>query len=383
MNVGDSVTSERREFTDPESGRKITQLTSGDCFDYQLYYFIPTMTKDSRTVVFHRHQDMEVQLFKIDIGTGLTTKLTDAKTPNSLWRPYLQEEGRGVRDLMSAFNTATNEAVYFDTNDIRAVNIPTLADRVLYHVPDDRVPCGLTGVSPDGKWFCFVHADKAWWDASRGRKPDKCDATGCRLDVLAIATGEARTLVQINTWLTHSNFYDNDRILFCHLPTEGGALMTDLRGGWYMNLRTQDEAGGCVCHYLPTDRGIMYETAGGGRLIGILNPDNLERVEYKNGVPGGIHTGADPEGRLWFYEGTCDQGRLIAYYERLQPGVVNQPLTLVSPREPYWLGQRIHMHPQITPDRKFILFTGGDPTSKTNHLFLVDVDGLKDTELDT
>ncbi|MDY7009837.1 MAG: hypothetical protein SVV80_03705, partial [Planctomycetota bacterium] len=99
MNVGDSFISERREFVDPGTGRKIVQLTSGDCFDYHLYYFIPSMTTDSKTIVFYRHKQDEVQLYKIDVETGLTVKLTDAKTPNSLWRPWLQAPGHGVRDL--------------------------------------------------------------------------------------------------------------------------------------------------------------------------------------------------------------------------------------------------------------------------------------------
>ena len=70
-------------------------------------------------------------LIKImDIETGLTVKLTNAKTPNSLWRPRLQEPGYGVRDLLSAFNTVTNEAIYFNSNEIRALNIHTRRIRV-------------------------------------------------------------------------------------------------------------------------------------------------------------------------------------------------------------------------------------------------------------
>ena len=43
----------------------------------------------------------------------------------------------------------------------------------------------------------------------------------------------------------------------------------------------------------------------------------------------------------------------------------------------YGSGQKSHFHPQITPDRKWILFTGGDPTTETNHIYLLDATDLK------
>ena len=380
MHPQDSFTSERREWVDPYTGRKLIQLTSGDCFDYHLYYYIPSTSADSRSIVFHRHQGDEVQLYRLGIETGLTVKLTAANTPNALWRPWLQPPGRGVRDFLGAFNTVTEEAVYFDSNEIRAVHIQTLADRLLYILPEDRSPCGLTGVSPDGKWFVFVHADRAWWEANLDNGPERHTAVGVKLDVLEIATGEVRTLVRINSWLTHSNFYDNERILFCHPPTETGILMTDLGGGYYQHLRTRDASGRSTCHYQATAKGIMYEA--GNRIGGLYDPDTHTCIEYDLGLKGYVHTGRDPEGRLWFHE--CHDGKngvhSLVYFESLAPEGANTPIPLIANRETYWLGQRSHFHPQLTPDRRFILVTGGDPRNSTNHLFLVDVADLQDAE---
>ena len=42
--------------------------------------------------------------------------------------------------------------------------------------------------------------------------------------------------------------------------------------------------------------------------------------------------------------------------------------------------QKSHFHPQLTPDRKWILFVAGDETTKSNHIFLLDVSDLKDTK---
>ncbi len=44
----------------------------------------------------------------------------------------------------------------------------------------------------------------------------------------------------------------------------------------------------------------------------------------------------------------------------------------------YGGGQKSHFHPQITPDRKWILLTAGDPKTKTNHMFLLDASDLKE-----
>jgi hypothetical protein len=42
-------------------------------------------------------------------------------------------------------------------------------------------------------------------------------------------------------------------------------------------------------------------------------------------------------------------------------------------------GQRGHFHPQLTPDRRWILMTGGDH-QKRSQIFLLDASDLKDTQ---
>src|SRR5262249_51058250 len=149
--VGATFVSPRREVRDEQTGRRLIQLTDGECFDMPMYYYIPTYDKTGKWIVFQRYDAKtgEGQLYKIEGETGKTVQLTAAKTPNSLWRPHLQPTGFGVRDLLCAVNTAANEAIYFDDREIRAVHLETLADRVIGKVPPDRTPSGLTGVSPD------------------------------------------------------------------------------------------------------------------------------------------------------------------------------------------------------------------------------------------
>lgn len=375
----DSEVSTPRHFNDPETGRPITQLTSGDCFDYPLYFFIPTVTRDGRSIVFYRHRGDDIQLYRLDVESGHTVCLTNASTPNALWRPWLRDRpASGVRDQLSAFNVVTDEAIYFDGNEIRAVHIFSLEDRLLHVVPEDRTPCGLTGVSPDGRLFSFPHIDRAWWETNLSREPPKHQAQDCRLDVLDMSTGKVVTPVRLNTWITHSNFYDNTRILLCHLASERAILLTDVGGGWYTHLRTQDEKGQ-TCHYQVTEKGIAYEV--GQKTLGLCKPDGPTFTEYEIDGPALSHIGFDPAGRLWFYETPDDvDGRNVCFLPSMESGKSNKAVPLIGRAKTYGVNQTSHLHPRVMPNRQHMLFTSGDAGSETNHLCLMDITDLADTK---
>jgi hypothetical protein len=255
-------------------------------------------------------------------------------------------------------------------------------------VPDDRVPSGLTGVSPNGKYFCFPHFDRAWWEANLPPKPqpNRWDPRDSKLDLLDIATGEVKNLMYVNFWITHSHFYDDNRILFCHTATDYAILMTDLRyPGQYENIRTHSDAGH-PNHYNTTSKGVMYEMLGNAKtdpvMGGIYNPDTRARREYPLDISiKRLHVGRDPDARLWFFETTVNDKPVIVYFPRLVSGKVNASQPLISgDYATYSNNQRSHYHPSVTPDRKHLLFTGGDSRNQTNHLFLLDISDLADTE---
>jgi len=386
MAVGERCTFHRKERKDRVTGRLWIQLTSGEGFTYPLYYFGPTLTRDGRALLFHRFRHGEVQNWKLDISSGEAVQLTGARTPNCLWRFWDQPApAQGVRDLMSAFDPAGENLLYFDGNLLRAVHIDTLEDRVVYEVPPDRVPCGIPGVSPDGRWLTYVHADREWWEtATQNGPPPRWEAKGVRLDVVELASGEARPIVVMNAWLTHANFYDERRIIFSNHPTECSIFLTDLRGGWYVHLRTQTVEGWQANHFVATQRGIMYETISPGEfgVMGVCDPETYSYREFRTDHPVS-HLGYDPEGRLWFGHVYRLRPRVESFLAWL-PGVrgdrLNPFVPLTEGMTPYGKGQHSHLHPVLTPDRRHILFTGPDETTETNHIFLLDVSDLSDTE---
>ena len=105
----------------PETGRPCVQLTRGEGFAYPLYFFIPSITGDGKYLIYHHAARGELQLFRLHLATGESHQLTHAMCPDTQWRPWCVDSGRGVLDHRSVLNVARNEVVYFDGNQVRAI----------------------------------------------------------------------------------------------------------------------------------------------------------------------------------------------------------------------------------------------------------------------
>lgn len=71
----------------PGTGRRAVQLTSGEGFTYPLYFFIPTITRDSRYLIYHRAAGGEVQLHRLDLASGESRQLTRATCADNMKEP--------------------------------------------------------------------------------------------------------------------------------------------------------------------------------------------------------------------------------------------------------------------------------------------------------
>jgi len=365
----------------PETGRKILQLTAGDATCYPLYYFIPTFTRDSRRLIYHKAQEDEVQVHVLDLVSGESLQLTHGSAQQTEWIPWCVDSGTGVLDHRSVLDIKAERLIYFDGNEVRCVDLDATNDRLLFSLSDDRVAIGQNCMSSGGDWFVYIHHDR---DLFARIYPDgnRSLSKGTVLAAYNLKTGEHRDLVIINSPIHHVLPLGRDAFIFCHPATESGMLLTDLNGGWYAHLRTQDEAGGTVCHYVATRRGIAYEVLGREDtvLAGLYHPASHRRYEFA--LPsefGYTHTGRDPEGTLWFFENKSDVHDL-RFLARHDPAGQDQWTRLTGDWPTYGGGQKAHFHPQVSPDRKWILMTGGAPETETNHLFLVDIADLDDTQ---
>jgi hypothetical protein len=379
-----------RRVKAPETGRAAVQLTEGDGTCYPLYYFIDSITPDGETVIYHRALKGDVQLFKLDLRTGDSLQISHGKAENTWWRPWCVDSGRGVLDHRSVLNAVRGQVLYFDDRDLRQVDLATLEDRLLFSLPADRTAIGQNCVSVDGKWFIYIHHDSAVIEEIYKDFPPVHRRELSRGTVLAafnFNTGEHRELVRINSPIHHVFPWGNEQFLFCHPATENGMLLTDLRGGWYTHLRTQDSLGGCICHYIATEAGVMYEVLGGtgGVRAGIYNPATHAKFEFRMPAHFGYtHTGRDPLGKLWFFENEKKTTEGVVhdmhFLARHVPGGADEWMALTGNWPTYGGGQKSHFHPQLTADRKWILMTAGDQRTGTNHLHLLDVSELHATD---
>jgi hypothetical protein len=369
----------------PETGRKTIQLTKGDATCYPLYYFIPTFSDGGRYLVYHRAEKGEVQIHALDLASGDSVQLTHAKSAKSQWVPWCSDSGTGVLDHRSVLDTRKNRLIYFDECAVRCVSLDATNDHLLFSLPEDRIAIGQNCISSDGEWVVYIHHDRELFDEvyPDGRWGGRHLSKGTILAAYNMRTEEHRVLVAINSPIHHVLAFDDDALVFCHPATEDGMMLTNLNGGWYTHLRAQDEANGCVCHYVPTRRGIAYEVLGrkdGRVLSGLYNPKSHRRYEFP--LPpefGYTHTGRDPEGLLWFYENQRENMHDLYFLANHNRAGKDEWIRLTGNWPTYGGGQKAHFHPQLTPDRKWILMTGGDAATRTNHIFLVDVSDLNST----
>jgi hypothetical protein len=372
-------------------GRLAVQLTSPPGFSYPLYYYVPSITRDSRYLVFHRAVDATVQLHRLDLWTGAELQLTNASAADTWWRPWCSDPGTGVLDHRSALDETRGQAIYFDDDAVRAVDVATGATRDLFELPHERKAIGQNCVTPDGKWFVYIHADRAAYDSLFEGDPDYAGywrrrerLRDTRLAAFNLETGEHHVILVIASPIHHVLPYDERRLLFCHPTAENGMLLTDVDGGWYTHLRTQDELGGTICHFLGTNRGATYEVLSGrdGPLAGICDP--VTGRTYEVALPAEfdyIHTGRDPDGRLWMFENHSPTTHDLHFLVEHDPAGTDQWLQLTTDWPTYGDpdAQKAHFHPQVVLEGRFVLMTAGDPTTQTNQIFLLDISDLEPT----
>ena len=355
----------------PETGRRVVQLTSGPAQCYPLYYYVPSITSDGRYLIYHRAADGQLQLYRLELATGESTQLTRATCEDTQWRPWCIDSGTGVLDHRSSLSVTRGAVVYFDGRQGRQVDVETLRDELLFEIPADREAYGRTACTPDGQWLIYIHVPRgSMWG-------NPCE--GAAVAAYHFESREHRTLCRIDSSVFHVASYDDRHFVVTH-PADGpGMLMTDLTSGSWRTLR--DGVVHCPC----TRRGIAYEVPSERRL-GLLDPLTMRRFEYR--MPEQfqyVHTGRDPEGRIFFYENSTDWDRFDTHdmyaLVRLDPQRGEHHwLRLIGNWPTFLGGQKAHFHPQITPDRQWILFSGGDAETETCHIFLLDISDLQDSE---
>lgn len=374
MPIGDVHPPEIKRITDPEAGRSITQYTAANANNYPLYYFIPSHTADGRYVCFHSERSDYVQLYRLDTQSGEIVQLTDGRTRESGWAIWCQPHLRGIYNHLSALNTVTDDAFYFQDEEIRSTNLRTLESRHVCDIPG-RISIGQTGFSPDGKAFAFVHADRdhftrAFSDREALINMKRFDWAGghqawrngvpCTISLVDTETGAIRDVIDLDYHVHHVFYLDADRLLVNHPKDTHGMWIVNLDGTGVRTLRPEDEHGAIV-HQVVTEDGIYYEACkrfDGHRenWFGRYDVDTDTWDEVQLPGLGYVHTGFDPAGRFLFFEN--DDGET---HQLLSAHFPHDPdryeLRVLKTLTPIQHGQRFHAHPFLSPDRRQLFYT--------------------------
>ncbi len=392
------------------NGRKVVQLTMGEAFCYPLYYYIPSLSKDLKYLVYHRAEKNEVQLHRLDLGSGESVQLTHGTAGKTGWDNWDDEAGSGILDHRSVLNVATGEVVYFageSGKEVCSVNLETLVQKSWFDLPDEYYAGGQNCISPDGKYLVYItNPVGSKYLEPLPDKPSKVMA-------FEFSSGEQTTLCEVFFHIHHVIPYGNEHFVVCHTPNGCGLLLTSLTEGGYTVLRAGDpgllvkendpKIGGHACHYLTTRHGISYEVipfatgveqgeeyqqavgVSGGFFAGLYDPITRARFEFP--LPDHFqttHMGWDPEGLRWFWEitpswGTASPHKLV-YLRRIDSSGKAEFMDLTSEWMNYGTKQKSHHHPQLTPDPNWLLFVAGDDATETNHIFLLNVSDLPETD---
>jgi len=333
MAKGRTYNHERIARTDPETGRKMLQLTSFPTISSHLpYYYTSTyngFTADSRTLVFRSQRSGEraapFDLFRVDVDGANLTQLTE-------------------RDRIGGIALApTKPLVYFYIEgSLWSVNLETFAEEEIAHEdigkpnwkgrePGDNVAWGY--VSPDDRWYFIPSMNEAGEPIILRHATDGSD-------VRVIHTG-ADVVLQ-------------------YVDPQGRGLMVMVREGGRRRFALVDFEGRVIgrygwnvfAHGSPLGRSGLYQGCGMPPLHAILTmqegqDDALPLVEG----PYFWHSSASLDGE-WIVADTNfpNEGlQLVCVRTR-------RFRTFLHPHNSAGHPQRTHAHPFFSPDRRYVAF---------------------------
>jgi len=389
-----STAAEWLTSTAPVGGRTLRQYTTAAAHSYPLYYFVPSVTDDGRYLVFHSERTGDVQLHRLDLRNGHIDQMTTGATSEAGWAIWCEPHLDGIYNHLSALDPRAGVVYYFTDEQIRAVTVASLQDRLVVDI-HGRIPIGQSCFSPNGSTFAFIDADRDQFTRAVAER-ERLERAGefnwaqhdewrrsvpTRICSVDTTTGKLRVVRELDFHVHHLLFLDDHVLLVNHERSGNGMWTQPLHGGSdETTLRPADEHGR-VCHQVLTEGGLRYETSGassGHTWLGSydLASDTWEEWELPGDL-GYVHTGNDPAGRLPFIEACSAQSHglyLVDLPERERVATV-QLLHPLNPDVHDRLDQqRHHAHPFLGPDGTSMFFT--DVVDGYSQIFSLDVSDL-------
>ena len=355
MAKGSVYPSERQCFQDPETGVTVHRLTGYLCHNNHLYFTHRPYYAGGRKMVFHSDRGNARNLFGLNLDSGEIQQLTGFESGVA-----------GVSPFHACVNPVKAEAYFWVEKTLHAIDLGDLSEHRLWEYPED-VLCGMPNCTADGRFVCYYLCPdlsrELPVDIVHGHvRPEAYLAAHPRCQIARIPTsgGEPEVVWEEDNWLGHVNTspVDPNLLTFCH---EGPWPLVKQRI-WGLNLKTEaawkirPETEGVIIgheYWFADGSRIGYHgrLAQTGPLWGHADPLGGDFEEHP--MPrASMHlhslgrelllsdgTAQDPYLRLWRWNGTGYEGRLLCSHRCS------------------FHTQRLHVHPAMTPDGKGVIFT--------------------------
>ncbi|GAA5173060.1 oligogalacturonate lyase family protein [Viridibacterium curvum] len=385
MAKGDIIQLKFQDFTDSDTGARVTRLTPVDVTCHRNYFYQKCFTNDGKKLLFGALFDNgSWNSYLLDLETQQARQLT---------------EGKGkVDNTFGNFLSPDDKYLYYvkGGRELRRVALDSLEEEVLYTVPQ--------GYKGYGTWVAnsactklvgieVVEGDllplKTWEEfAVQFHKKPRC-----RLVKIDIATGTSTVIYEQAKWMGHPLYrpFDDNTVAYCH---EGPHDLVDARM-WFVNedgtnvrcVKEHEEGEACTHEFFTPDGSKMlyvsYKKGSSDRWICSADPVTLKNEELLT-MPPCSHLYSNYDGSLAVGDG-CDTPPDVqdtaAHTHENDPflylfDLKNKTTKQICKHSTSWKvykedRQVTHPHPSFTPDDKRVLFTSdfeGEPA-----LYLADL----------
>ncbi|MFP4105754.1 MAG: oligogalacturonate lyase family protein [Phycisphaerae bacterium] len=282
MATGDILPSESREFTDPQTGVRIRQLTDYRAHNHHLYFTNNGFWDDGRRLIVASHRNNAENFYSVELDSGEITQLTDFPSDA---HPRLQP----------AFLNPIRDEIYFmNAAELIALDLRSCQQRVLYRRPDEYMR-GALSCTADGAMVCLGISedlsDRIRMDLGHGYVgfAEYSDARPhSQIVGIPVDGGPCRILHEEDFWLTHINTSPAlpNTLTFCHegpwKDIDQRMWVLDIASGDVHPLRPQkpNEAIGHEYWFADGERIGYHGTVDGVARFGYIRPDNSDHHEW-------------------------------------------------------------------------------------------------------
>ena len=369
--------SEKFTYVDKQTGAEVTRLTSLRTNSNHLYFTNNCFFDGGRSLVFSSDRSGVPNLYTLELQSGEIEQITDLPDPG-------YPNGNGLQLTFVHDETAT--AVFFCGRRLFAIDVRSKVSRVIYEVPTGYNN-HIVSIGADGK-YAYT---SVFEDVSARRKEATLQGTfDCHphsmIMKIAIDGSGAECIFEENNFIAHANASptDPDKLTFCHegfwdkVDHRLWAMDIAERRVWKLHPCAEREAIGHEYWFADGKRlgyhgvrecwrdGLTDEDLHGRVQLGAVNFDGTEDRSYE--FP--FHTGHIFSTDESLIVGDGDRRGMYLRLWSLGEDGYEQPRALCKHRSSF-KSQECHVHPRITPDKKYVLYTSDE--SGYNQLYLVKI----------